>query len=169
MPAPRSNASATVAGMDAKKSMRFEIASAGNGHINWLIAHDQHVVERWVTRCVSLGEYLVAEQDNEPVGFLRFSWFWGTIPFMDMIMVLPDYRNRGIGSALFKRWEEAMRENGATLLMISSKSDESEPQAWHRKHGFREAGSISFGHIQPVAEVFFVKDLRPPEGSRAFA
>jgi predicted nuclease of predicted toxin-antitoxin system len=84
----------------------------------------------------------------------RLRWF----PYMDMINVIPDHRNRGIGTALFERWEEVMRENGATLLMASSESDESEPQAWHRRNGFHEAGSIS--RLQPVAEVFFVKDPR---------
>jgi ribosomal protein S18 acetylase RimI-like enzyme len=140
--------------------MSLKIASAEERHADWLVAHDHDVPERWVRRCVSLGEYLIAELDDEPVGFLRFSWFWGAIPYMDMIQVLPGYRHLGIGSALFKQWEKAMRENGATLLMTSSVSNESEPQAWHRKNGFREAGSISFGHLQPVAEVFLVKALR---------
>jgi ribosomal protein S18 acetylase RimI-like enzyme len=138
--------------------MSLKVASAQKRHIDWLIAHDQHVGQRWVMRCASLGEYLVADLDDKPVGFLRFSWFWSLIPYMDMINVIPDHRNRGIGTALFTRWEEVMRESGATLLMTSSESDESEPQAWHRRNGFHEAGSIS--HLQPVAEVFFVKHLR---------
>lgn len=109
---------------------------------------------------MSLGEYIIAEQEDEPVGFLRFSWFWGTIPFMDLIFVLPECQRSGIGTALFRYWEAAMREMGATLVMTSSQSDEAEPQAWHRRNGFFDAGSVSFGHLQPIPEVFLVKDLR---------
>jgi hypothetical protein len=43
----------------------------------------------------------------------------------------------GIGRALVEQWEIAMRDEGATLLMTSSVSDETEPQAWHKKNGFR--------------------------------
>lgn len=114
---------------------------------------------------MSLGEYIIAEQEGEPVGFLRFSCFWGTIPFMDLIMVLPGYQRSGIGTALFRYWEATMRETGATLLMTSSQSDEAEPQAWHRRNGFRDAGSVSFGHLQSIPEVFLIKDLRQPEHS----
>lgn len=133
---------------------------AENRHIDWLSAQDRHVPEPWVRRCLKHGEYIIAEQDGEPVGFLRFSWFWGSIPFMDLIMVLANRQRSGVGTALFRHWETAMRDAGATLLMTSSQSDEAEPQAWHHRNGFRDAGSLSFGHLQTVPEVFLVKDLR---------
>ncbi|MBR2692270.1 MAG: GNAT family N-acetyltransferase [Aquamicrobium sp.] len=140
--------------------MHARTIHAENCHLDWLLAHDRHAPEQWIRRCLSLGEYIIAELEGEPAGLLRFSWFWGTIPFMDLIMVLPDRRRSGIGTALFRHWEAAMRDAGATLLMTSSQADEAEPQAWHRRNGFRDAGSVSFGHLQPVAEVFLVKDLR---------
>jgi hypothetical protein len=36
---------------------------------------------------------------------------------------------------------------------------EPEPQAWHRRNGFVEAGALTFGKLEPTPEVFFVKDL----------
>lgn len=57
-----------------------------------------------------------------PVGFLRFSWFWGMIPYMEMIQVLPEQRQFGIGRALAERWETAMLDEGATLLMASRRA-----------------------------------------------
>jgi ribosomal protein S18 acetylase RimI-like enzyme len=139
--------------------MSLKVALAQSRHVTWLVVHDQHVPESWARRCISLSEYFVAELDGSPVGFLRFSWFWGTIPYMEMIQVLPEQRHSGIGRALVEQWETAMRDEGATLLMTSSVSDETEPQAWHEKNGFREAGRITFGRLQPTAEVFFIKDL----------
>lgn len=52
-----------------------------------------------------------------------------------------------------------MREAGASLVMTSSMADEPEPQAWHRRNGFVESGSLTFGRLQPTPEVFFVKPL----------
>lgn len=142
--------------------MSLSVALAESNHVTWLIAHDQNMSESRIRSCVSLGEYFVAELDGRPVGFLRFSRFWGTIPYMEMIQVLPEQRHFGIGRALVEQWETAMRDEGATLLMTSSVSDESEPQAWHRKNGFCEAGRITFGRLQPTPEVFFIKDLHHP-------
>ncbi|WP_174072400.1 GNAT family N-acetyltransferase [Rhizobium rhizogenes] len=124
----------------------------------WLSKHDD-VSEDWITRCIQSGEYLLAEQDDLPVGSLRFSRFWGKIPFMDMIRVLPSHRHSGVGTALFRAWESAMIVQGAEVLMTSSEWAEAEPQAWHRRNGFRAAGSIDFRAVQPSPEIFFLKDI----------
>lgn len=138
--------------------MTIEIATASAEDIGWLTAHE-HVPEDWIRRCVSHEEYLIARAAARPLGFLRFSWFWGAIPYMDLIYVLADARRQGVGSALFRSWEETMRRKGAKLLMTSSMSDEPEPQAWHRRNGFADSGSLTFGKLQEVPEAFFVKPL----------
>ncbi|HXC55881.1 MAG TPA: GNAT family N-acetyltransferase [Rhizomicrobium sp.] len=137
--------------------MNVEIALAGRAHRDWLLAEDTHIPPACVERCIAAGEYLVAMVDGAPAGFLRFSWFWRAIPYMELVRATP--RNRGIGTALFAAWETAMRAAGAKLLMTSSMSDEPEPQAWHRRNGFVESGSLTFGALQTTAEVFFVKPL----------
>lgn len=124
----------------------------------WLTAHDD-VRDDWIKRCIHYGEYFVAEQNGELIGFLRFSRFWGKIPYMDMIRVLPSYRRKGVGTALFHAWERAMIEEGARHLMTSSEWAEAEPQAWHRRNGFKAAGSIDLRIVQPSPEIFFVKDI----------
>lgn len=140
--------------------MKFDICFAEVQHTEWLAMHDLHVPPHWVKRCVANSEYIIALTDANPVGFLRFSWFWGALPYMDMIQVSPEYQRCGIGRSLFRFWETKMRECHATTLMTSSVASEQEPQAWHRSNGFRESGSISFGAFQPEAEVFLIKDIR---------
>ncbi|NLS17068.1 GNAT family N-acetyltransferase [Rhizobium sp. P40RR-XXII] len=124
----------------------------------WLFEHDD-ASEAWIKRCIEFGEYFVAVQNGELVGFLRFSRFWGKIPYMDMIRVLPSYRREGVGTALFHAWESAMIEEGAQHLMTSSEWAEAEPQAWHRRNGFKAVGSIDLRIVQPSPEIFFVKDI----------
>ncbi|MBY4632300.1 GNAT family N-acetyltransferase [Rhizobium sp. 13T] len=90
-----------------------KVASASQADIDWLVREDASAGRAWVSRCVALGEYLVAREDSEIVGFLRFSRFWGKVPYMEMIRVLPDHRRSGIGTALFLAWEKAMCAEGA--------------------------------------------------------
>ncbi|MGO7424599.1 N-acetyltransferase, partial [Rhizobium ruizarguesonis] len=58
---------------------------AGQADIDWLVRADASAGAAWVSRCVALGEYLVAKEADEIVGFLRFSRFWGRVPYMEMI------------------------------------------------------------------------------------
>ena len=127
---------------------------------DWLSAHDIHVAgPEWVARCINLGEYYIAEMDGEPVGFLRYSLFWGDIPYMDMIRVNEDRRRQGVGTALLRQWEADMLACGARMLMTSSVEDELEPQAWHKSHGFQPAGRIHFCPVDEVPEIFLIRPL----------
>ncbi|NKM99487.1 GNAT family N-acetyltransferase [Rhizobium leguminosarum] len=135
------------------------VASAGQADIDWLVREDASAGEAWVSRCVALGEYLVARETDEIVGFLHFSRFWGRVPYMEMIRVVPGHRRSGVGTALFLAWEDAMRGDGARLLMTSSECDESRPQDWHRRNGFSETGAIELPGLQSVPEVFFIKRI----------
>ena len=134
------------------------IRRAHSEDLSWLLEHDD-ASEDWIGRCIAFGEYFVAEGDGKLLGFLRFSRFWGKIPYMDMIRVLPLHRREGLGTALFRAWESAMIDEGAKHLMTSSEWAQAEPQAWHRRNGFKPAGSIDLRIVQPSPEIFFVKDI----------
>ena len=136
-----------------------DVSSAAAVDRDWLAAEDAHIPADWVARCIEAGEYLIARVGGTRAGFLRYAWFWRTIPYMELIRVAETSRRRGIGTALFRRWEGDMRAGGARLLTTSSMSDEPEPQAWHRRNGFVASGSLTFGHLQETPEVFFVKTL----------
>ena len=139
--------------------MNIQTQIATNDHYDWLVEHELHVSAAWVARCISLGEYRVATIGAELVGYLRHGWFWGTIPYMEMIAVVDERRRQGVGTALLVAWEAAMAAAGARVLMTSSVADELEPQAWHRRNGFHESGRLTFGAMQATPEVFLVKEI----------
>tara|TARA_B100002003_G_C14018753_1_gene491341 strand:+ start:682 stop:921 length:240 start_codon:yes stop_codon:yes gene_type:complete len=78
---------------------------------------------------------------------------------MDMIWVVPENRGQGAGLQLFNFWEHEMKKEKCFTLLTSSMSDEKEPQEFHKKNGFIECGSLTFGDVQKTPEIFFVKDL----------
>lgn len=137
-----------------------QISSAAPEDFDWLLKLDSHVPPAWVRRCIEHGEYLIARSASEATGFLRFSMFWGVIPFMDLIYVEPDQRSRGVGTLLFLAWQQHMHARGATVLMTSSMADEVGPQAWHERNGFERSGTLTFPSYQAAPEAFFVKQLR---------
>lgn len=56
-----------------------------------------------------------------------------------LIAVSPEYRKRGIGTALLRRFIEQARERGATKLFLEMR--EGNPAEWlYRRHGFVTAG-----------------------------
>lgn len=136
-----------------------EVVSATQADIDWLVREDANAGKAWISRCVALGEYLVAKEAGEIVGFLRFSRFWGRVPYMEMIRIQTASRRSGVGTALFLAWEQAMRAEGARMLMTSSECDESRPQDWHRRNGFIETDAIELPGLQSVPEVFFIKHI----------
>ena len=137
--------------------MRARLAEGGD--LAWLAERDRHVDRDWAARCLAHREYLICEREDVRVGFLRHSFFWGTIPYMDMILILEPHRRRGAGTALFASWEARMRAKGARILMTSSSAHEGEPQEWHRRNGFERSGQLTFGRHDPSPETFFVKNL----------
>ncbi len=140
-----------------ESAVRIERAHAGD--FAWLLSVDRHVSRDWVKHCVESNAYLVARRGDKAVGLLRHSMFWGSIPFMDLILVDARLRGQGVGSRLFSAWEDAARDAGAAMLMTSSMADEAEPQAWHRRNGFQPAGTLDLSPHQATPEIFFVKAL----------
>ena len=139
--------------------LRMEVRYADEEDLSWLVEKDHHVRDHWVSRCIALKEYLICERETVRIGFLRYSLFWGAIPYMDMIFVLDRHRRSGAGTALFESWETKMAAGGATILMTSSETNEKEPREWHRRNGFEECGRLAFGHLGMPSETFLVKNL----------
>ena len=126
---------------------------------DWLCEYDNHVTPAWIKRCLHHNEYIVAIENGTRKGFLRYSLFWGNIPYMDMILVLEPYRREGIGTILLGFLEQEIKKSGQNVLMTSSVIDELEPQTWHKRNNFKESGQLTFGSSQSTPEIFFVKEL----------
>ncbi len=139
--------------------MSNQVCIAGEQHRAWLVSQDTSVSEAWVERCIGLGEYLIAEGDQEPVGFLRWSWFWGKVPYMDMIYVAPSARRAGAGALLLSHFEKVAATHGIKIIMTSCESNEREPFEWHLKQRFEPVGEIEVPTVQTSSETFLVKHL----------
>ena len=107
---------------------------------------------------IDSGRVLVAEDDGEVPAYLRWEWFWDTMPLCLTVRVLAEHRRRGIGRALYSAAEEAFRAGGATFWLSSTEETNERSLRFHKALGFRRIGALSeLG--QDVREVFMRKDL----------
>ncbi len=112
-----------------------------------------------IKRKVEQREIIVAERAGRLVGYLRFEYLWSVVPYIALIWVVEDQRQRGIGRAMLRYLENVLRQQGHTALYSSSQANEPEPQAWHRHVGFKECGFITGINEGGIGEVFFRKNL----------
>ena len=130
---------------------------------------DSHIPSSRLDECIGNGQVYVLKDDSiknggqnhrekDPaLGVLRYSLFWQTIPFLDLIYVDEGYRNRGFGTEMMHAWETAMEIRGYKYVMTSTQADEN---AWrfYEKLGYHKVGGF-FPPEQEAEEWMYVKAL----------
>jgi GNAT superfamily N-acetyltransferase len=117
-----------------------------------------HLPEQALEDSVKCGFVYTAKKDGKTLGLLRYSLFWQTIPFLDLIFLEKEFRCGGIGSRMLEKWEDDMASLGYKSLMTSTQSDES-AYLFYEKHGFRKCGSF-FPPDQKVEEWIYRKTIK---------
>ena len=100
---------------------------------------DSHIPLPRLGECIWNGQVYVLKDDSiknggqnhrlkDPVvGVLRYSLFWQTIPFLDLLYIDEAYRNRGFGTQMMREWESFIATLGYKYVMTSTQADE---DAW---------------------------------------
>lgn len=130
------------------------IRYAQNDDLEVLMKYDTHIAGRELENSISSRRVPVSFENGALVGWLRFNLFWDSIPFMNMLYVLPEHRGKGHGSALVDFWEKEMLESGYKMLLTSTLSNE-QAQFFYRKKGYTDCGSMLLPH-EPL-EIIMLK------------
>ncbi|GAA0064638.1 GNAT family N-acetyltransferase [Clostridium sp. CTA-1] len=135
--------------------MKIEYASELD--FQFILDNDRHVSKQLIKNKLKEKEIMIAkDQDNKIIGWLRYSYFWDNTPFMNMLYLNENYRNKGIGKKLVEFWETEMKSKGYELVMISTLSNE-QAQHFYRKLGYKDAGSLLLDD-EPL-EIIFTKSI----------
>ena len=133
----------------------MEIRKAAISDFDWLETHDHHISASMLAKKIRDEEiYVVIEGEN--IGWLRYGWFWDSIPFMNQIFVLEGYRKKGVGKTLVEYWEEEMRRKGYQTVFTSTQANEC-AQHFYRKMGYIDMGS--FIVPQEAMEIMLMKNV----------
>ncbi len=135
--------------------MNIEIAALSD--IAEIMKYDRHIPQEKLEKCISDGQVYLLRSDSA-VGVLRFSFFWQTIPFLDLIFLDEPYRNKGFGSEMMRKWESDMEKLGYEYVMTSTQADE---DAWrfYEKIGYHRVGGF-FPPEQEAEEIIYLKKLK---------
>ena len=117
---------------------------------------DKHISDEMLYRKIKAGEVIIVKAADEIIGWLRYGYFWDSIPFMNMLMVEKGYRSKGIGKNLVEFWEKEMRTRGYKTTMTSTLSNEL-AQHFYRKLGYKDSGSLLLD--DEALEIIFIKKL----------
>ena len=113
---------------------------------------DHHLTDAEYTRKVRDQMGYVLALSSTPIAILRWSLFWDSIPFCNLLFVEERFRRNGFGQKLTAFWEEDMQSRGYDLVMTSTQSDEAAQHFW-RRLGYRDCGGLMLpfpGHDQPM-------------------
>jgi ribosomal protein S18 acetylase RimI-like enzyme len=133
--------------------MKIEYASEQD--FQFLLENDRHISKQLIRNKLTEKEIILArDQDNKVIGWLRYNYFWDNTPFMNMLYINENYRNKGIGKKLVRFWENEMKSKGYELVMTSTLSDE-QAQHFYRKLGYKDSGSLLLDD-EPL-EIIFIK------------
>ena len=134
----------------------MKISEAQESDLNALTSLDQHVQANVLKEKIDRKEILLSKEDGKIIGYLRYSYFWDEIPFMNLLIIDERYRNKGNGSELVLAWEQEMFTKGFQRVMTSSQSDET-AQNFYRKLGYKDIGG--FDYPDQEKELLFLKEL----------
>lgn len=118
------------------------IRAAQTEDIAVLNEYDGHISAKELENSICLNRIYVIEEDKKFIGWLRYNLFWDSIPFMNMLYVLEDYRGKGFGKRLVGYWESQMKSSGFNKVMTSTQSNEY-AQHFYYKLGYSAAGGFS--------------------------
>ncbi|MBQ7922046.1 MAG: GNAT family N-acetyltransferase [Clostridia bacterium] len=130
---------------------------------------DRHIPSPRLGECIGNGRVYVLKDDSvknggqnhrlkDPiVGVLRYSLFWQTIPFLDLLYIDESYRRMGYGTKMMREWENDMARCGYQYVMTSTQADE---DAWrfYEKLGYQRVGGF-FPPEQEAEEWMYSKQL----------
>lgn len=91
----------------------------------------------------SLGRVWMIDVDGRSVGYLVLTWgftteHWGRVGLVDELYVLPDHRDRGLGTAAMELAERSCRERGIKAVQLEVSRANVRGQGLYRRLGFAD-------------------------------
>ena len=134
----------------------MEIRLATSKDIFLLVKYDKHIKKNDLVDVIHLNRVYMIFENDVFIGWLRYNLFWDNTPFMNMLYIVEEFRNKGYGKELVLFWESKMSMLGYDYVLTSTASDE-EGQFFYKKLGYLEIGG--FNYKDDPHEIIFAKTI----------
>ena len=122
-----------------------------------VIQYDSHIPQSKAVECIEDQRVYILQDEQKVVGVLRYSLFWQSIPFLDLLYIDGDYQGKGYGRQMMKHWESAMRREKHKYVMLSTQEDET-AKYFYEKLGYHRIGAF-LPPEQDADEIMYLKML----------
>jgi GNAT superfamily N-acetyltransferase len=120
--------------------------------------YDRYIPKERLRHCLEMGQVDALWDGDRVMGILRWSLFWQTMPFVDLIFLDDACRGREWGSKMMARWEKNRRAEGFDYGMTSTQEDET-AKFFYEKLGYQRIGAF-LPPDQEADELIYGKELR---------
>ncbi len=135
----------------------MEIRTARPSDLPGIAKYDRHIPMDRLSDCVANGFVEVLEDGGQILGVLRWSLFWQSIPFLDLLYIDHARQGRSWGRKMMDHWEKAMYAHGFRHVMLSTQEDET-AQFFYDKLGYSRIGAF-LPPDQDARELMYRKEL----------
>ena len=135
----------------------MEIRLAAGEDKQQILRYDNHIPQNQVEACIRNQRMVVLQNEKKIVGVLRYSLFWQTIPFLDLLYIDEACRGKGYGSRMMVHWEDTMGRMGYKYVMLSTQEDEN-AKYFYEKLGYWRIGAF-LPPEQEALEIMYLKEL----------
>ena len=135
----------------------MEIILAASRQLQAVRRYDSHIPPIRLSDCIRDNQVYALQDGGNVIGVLRYSLFWQTIPFLDLLYIDEDYRGKGYGRQMMDYWEAQMADLGYPYIMLSTQADET-AKYFYEKLGYRRIGAF-LPPEQQADELLYLKEL----------
>lgn len=103
--------------------------------------------------------YLILKE-GEALGMILASFLWEKLPFIEHFIIKEEEREKGFGTKSLLLYEEHLKEEGYSLVLLSTQADE-KAQFLYRRLGYIDCGALFLENtpFDQAAEIFLKKNL----------
>jgi len=109
--------------------------------MGFILENDNHIRYEVLEQKIKLQQSYTIWCGSTPCGFLRYSFFGDSIPILNTIFLLEEYRKKGFGRISLASWERKMQLDAYEKVLTSSLSID-DIQHFYRKNGYQDCGSL---------------------------
>lgn len=96
-----------------------------------------------------MGQLLVLKNNQEVIGMVNLLFtistaLGGKVAILEDVILLPEYRNQGLGSKLIEDAIQFAKDNDCKRITLLTDSDNETSHAFYKKHGFTKSGMVPF-------------------------
>ncbi len=119
---------------------------------------DQHLPKSEYESKIRDKRCYIIHYNEKPIGVMRYNLLFDFIPFLTLIFIDEQYRNKGFGKQALLFWEKEMRQLGHKMVITSTQIDE-QAQHFYRKLGYIDKGGLFFDNtpFEQPQELFMIK------------